>query len=118
MEHFHFIQAALKKKKKNATTSLSVWANQKVTLAAGPGGVSSSTWAQMLRIFNKWEKSCSSIATRERSDSAAQGSSILFGPPLGFVLPLLPSSSPAQGLRMHLGATAINSNKNKLLILF
>lgn len=71
----------------------------------------------MLRIFSRWEKSCSNIATRERSDSAAQGSSILFAPPLGFVLPLLPSSSPAQGLRMHLGATAGNRSINNWLLL-
>lgn len=76
----------------------------KVTLAGGPGGVSSSTWAQMLRTFNMWEKSCSTMVTMERSDRAAQGSSNLFVPPL--LLPLPPSSSPAKGFRMHLGATA------------
>lgn len=46
------------------------------------------------------------MATRVRSDRPAQGSSILLVPPLVLVLPLLPSSSPAQGFRMHLGATA------------
>lgn len=60
----------------------------------------------MLRTFKRWEKSCSTIATRVRSDRPAQGSSILLMPPLVFVLPLLPSSSPVQGFRMHLGAMA------------
>lgn len=78
----------------------------KRTFIAGPGGVSSNTWAQMLRTFSRWEKSCSTMTTRERSDSAAQGSSNLLGPPL--LVPLLPSSSPTQGLRIHLGATAEN----------
>lgn len=60
----------------------------------------------MLRTFSKCENSCSTMTTKERSDSAGQGSSILFGVPLMF--PPLPSSSPAQGLRKHLGATARN----------
>lgn len=94
----------------------------RLTLTAGPGGVSSSTWAQMLSTLSRWEKSCSSMATRERSDSAAQGSSILLGPPLVLVLPLLPSSSPVHGLRMHLGATAANMNdslvSDKLHLIF
>lgn len=69
--------------------------------------MSSSTWEQMFRTFRRWENSCSTNTTTERSDSAAQGSSTLFGPVLLFVLLLL-SSSPFQGLRMHLGATAAN----------
>lgn len=60
----------------------------------------------MLRTFSRWENSCSTMTTKERSDSAGQGSSILFGAPLVFPPP--PSSSPAQGLRKHLGATARN----------
>lgn len=78
----------------------------RVTLTGGPGGVSSSTWAQMLRTFRRWENSCSTIATNARSDKAAQGSSILWVPPLVLVLLLLLSSSAAQGFRRHLGATA------------
>lgn len=60
------------------------------------------------------------MVTRLRSDRPAQGSSILLAPPLVFVLPLLPSSSPAQGFRMHLGATAgkmIMLINNRLLLL-
>lgn len=53
------------------------------------------------------------MATKVRSDSPAQGSSILFVLPLVFAL-LLPSSSPAQGFRIHLGATA--GNKIKKLV--
>lgn len=79
---------------------------KKPTLTGGPGGVSSSTWVQMLRTFRRWENSCSTIATNARSDKAAQGSSTLCVPPLLFVLLLLLSSSPAQGFRRHLGATA------------
>lgn len=64
----------------------------------------------MLRIFRRWENSCSTMTTKERSDSAGQGSSILFRAPLMF--PLLPSSSPVQGLRKHLGATARNKTSS------
>lgn len=84
--------------------------NWTFALTAGPGGLSSSTWAQMLRTFRRWEKSCSTMATKVRSDRPAQGSSILLMFPLAFVLPLLPSSSKAQGFRMHLRATAGNTH--------
>ena len=76
--------------------------NLQVTLTAGPGGVSSSTWAQMLRILRRCEKRCSTRATRGRSPRAAQGSSTFRGAAGAGLL----SSSPAQGLRMHLGAAA------------
>lgn len=103
------------KQKKNKTKKTKT-KKSTVTLTAGPGGVSSSTWAQMLRIFSRWEKSCSTITTRVRSDRPAQGSSILLALPLVLVLAAPPSSSPAQGFRMHLGATA-EKMMDKLLFL-